>query len=58
MWVCLVSSLASKFGLWADMDKKMIHFRFEFSETGAQPGIMLSPMGDWGCGGPLSGDVN
>ena len=56
--VCLVLSLASKFGLWADVHKKMIHFRSKFLKIGAQSGIVLSPMGDQGCGVPLSGNAN
>ena len=36
----------------------MIHFRFEFLEIGVQSGIVLSPMGDRGCGGLLVGNTN
>ena len=40
------------------MDKKKIHFRFKFPKIGAQSGIVLSPMGDRGCGVPLGGNAN
>ena len=36
----------------------MIHICFKFLKIGAQSGIVLSLMGDWGCGGLLGGNAN